>query len=137
MRVRETIEATRPQAEVYATLAQPERRAAGSGWSSVSRSGDAYTGVLHASAGPVAVDFDCRFEVVEAQPPERLRLRGVGSSPRLGFTFDVAVAVSAADGGSRVVVDGDVDASGTLAGLGQRRLGEQARRLLTAFVEGA
>lgn len=137
MQVHETIEATRPPAEVYATLAQPERRADASGWSGLSRSGDRYTGVLHASAGAIAVDFDCRFEVVEAEPEERVRLRGVGSSPRVGFTFDVVLAVDAADGGSRVVVDGEVDVSGTLAGLGQRRLGEQARRLLTAYVEAA
>lgn len=134
MHVRETVEAARPAAEVYAVLAQPERRGDSAGWSGVSRSGDGYEGVLHAAAGSISVDFACRFQVVEEEPDRAVRLRGIGTSPRLGFTFDVRLGVEATDAGSKVALDGDVAVSGTLAGLGQRRLAEQARRLLTAYV---
>jgi carbon monoxide dehydrogenase subunit G len=134
MQVRQTVEAARPPAEVYARLAQPEQRGADAGWSGVSRSGDECQGVLHAAAGPIAIDFDCRFQLVEIEPDKAVRLRGIGTSPRLGFTFDVRLGVEATDAGSRVAVDGDVAVSGPLAGLGQRRLTEQARRVLTAYI---
>jgi carbon monoxide dehydrogenase subunit G len=137
MRIRETMAAGRPPAEIYAALAEPDRRGDAAGWSSLSRSGNEYTGVLHASAGAIALDFDCRFEVVETDPEERVRLRGVGTSPRLGFTFDALLEVQAADAGSRVAVDADIAVSGALAGLGQRRLAEQARKLLAAYIEAA
>jgi hypothetical protein len=42
--------------------------------------------------------------------------------------------VRPAAGGSDVAVEADVAVSGPLAGLGQRRVGEQVRRLLAAYV---
>ena len=134
IRVRETIATARPPEEVYALLAHPERRDEHESWSGLARSGDAYNGVLHVAAGPITVDLDCRFEVAESEGENAVRLRGTGTSPRVAFTFEAQLAVEAADAGSRVAVDGNVAVSGPLAGLGQRRLAEQARRLLTAYV---
>lgn len=134
MRVRETVEVARPPGDVYELLAEPERRPAGGAWRDITREGDAYRGTLHASAGAVALDFECHFEVAEEQQGERVRLRGRGLSPRLAFTVDGRISVRESDGGSAVDLDVDVLPAGTLAGLGQRRLGEQARRLVRAFV---
>jgi len=136
MRVRETIQVPRPAPEVYGLLAEPERRPPGTAWSEVVRDGDAYRGTLHASAGAVRLDFDCRFELVDRREGESVRLRGMGVSQRLGFTFDGRLAVKESDGGSAVEVDVDVLPGGALAGLGQRRLREQARRLVADFVAG-
>ena len=137
MRVTETVHVPRPADEVYAALAAPERRGAGAGWSAVTRSDGAYTGTLQAAMGPIRIEFDCRFELAEEAPGESLRLRGTGTSPRMGFAFDARLAVrGGSNGGSAVDVDADVSVSGPLAGMGQRRLGEQARRLLAAYVAG-
>jgi carbon monoxide dehydrogenase subunit G len=134
VRVRETIDVARPAGEVYALLAEPERRPTGRAWRQIAREGDGYRGRLLASTGGIALDFDCRLELLERREGEGVRLRGVGVSPRLAFVFDGRVAVRESDGGSTVDVDVEVLPSGTLAGLGQRRLREQARQLVTDFV---
>jgi carbon monoxide dehydrogenase subunit G len=134
MRVRETIDVARPAGEVYALLADPERRPAGRAWRQIAREGDGYRGRLLASTGAIALDFDCRLELLERREGEGVRLRGVGVSPRLAFSFDGSLAVSESDSGSRVDVDVEVLPTGTFAGLGQRRLGEQARLLIADFV---
>ena len=136
MRVRETVEVRRPAAEVYELLAAPERRPAGSHWSALTSSGERYEGRLRASMGPIAIDFDCRFELVERVPGERVRLRGTGVAPRACFTVDARFDVTGSDGNSRVDVDADVSVSGPIVGMGQRRIGEQARRLVAEFVRG-
>ena len=134
MRLRETIEVARPAGDVYALLAEPERRPAGIAWRELTREGDGYRASVHAAAGAIELEFDCLFELVERREGESVRLRGVGTSPRLAFTFEGLLAVAERDGGATVDVDVDVRSSGTLAGLGQRRLREQTRRLVTDFV---
>ena len=134
MRVRETVEVARLAGDVYALLSEPERRPAGNAWRDVTREGDAYRGTLHASAGAIELDFDCRLEVIEEREGESVRLRGTGLSPRLAFTVDGRLAVRESDSGSVVDIDVEVLPAGPLAGLGQRRLGEQARRLIADFV---
>ena len=134
MRVAETVEVGRPVEDVLALLREPERSPSGEGWRDVRRDGDGYRATLESRAGPIRVDFDCRFSVAETAPAERVRVEGLGVSPRLGFTFAAEFAVRASDGGSRVEVEAEVCPSGTLAGLGQRELGHQARRLLVSFL---
>ena len=63
-----------------------------------------------------------------------MRIRGQGVSPRLAFTIDARFTLRGLDSATEVEVELDVDAAGELAGLGQRRLGEQARRLVAAYV---
>jgi carbon monoxide dehydrogenase subunit G len=136
VRLRETIEVARPAGDVYALLAEPERRPGGAAWRDLTREDDGYHATLHAAAGAIELDFDCRFELVERREGESVRLRGSGVSPRLAFTFEGLLAVAERDGGAGATVDVDVDLrpSGTLAGLGQRRLREQARGLVADFV---
>jgi carbon monoxide dehydrogenase subunit G len=133
MRLRETHEVARPPGDVYGLLVEPERRPAGGAWRGVTREGDGYRGTLHASMGAIELDFDCRLQLLE-QDGESVRFRGSGVSPRLAFTMDGRLTVRQSDGGSAVDVDVEVLPAGALAGLGQRRLREQARRLIAGFV---
>jgi carbon monoxide dehydrogenase subunit G len=132
--MRETVEVARPPGDVYELLVRPDRRPMGGAWRDVARHGDAYRGTLHASAGAIEVDFDCSLDVVEEQQGESVRVRGTGLSPRLAFTVDGRMTVRRSDGGSAVDVDVEVLPAGSLAGLGQRRLREQARKLIAAFL---
>ncbi len=134
MRIRESVDVASARSEVYALLSEPERRPAGGAWRELARDGNGYRGRLLASAGDIELDFDCRFQLLERQAGESVRLRGVGVSPRLAFTFEGSLAVTERDGGSTVDVDVEVLPAGTLAGLGQRRLREEARRLVADFV---
>ena len=129
MKVRETVALRRPREEVYRALVHPDRRE-GDGWSALGPDGDGYTATLHAQSGLVAVDFDCRFRVEELEPGSRVLIQGVGVAPRMGFTARAELVLGESD----VRIDADVAVSGTLAGLGQRELGHQARRLLASYV---
>jgi carbon monoxide dehydrogenase subunit G len=135
--VRETVDVARSPEEVYRSLTEPERGPAGAAWRDVVRDDDGYRATLQATAGPIDVEFDCRFELVERSEGERVRIRGTGLSPRLAFAFDAQLSVRAAGDGSVVDLDAEVLPAGSLAGMGQRRLGEQARRLVADFVGGA
>ena len=132
MKVRESIEVARPPDDVYATLTDPTRRGTEGAWRDVAREDGIYRAKLRV-ARPIDVDFDCRFEL-EEQADRRVLLRGVGTSPRLGFTFEGSFSVRANDGASTVVVEVDVLPAGSLAGLGQRRLREEARHLIADYI---
>ena len=132
MRLRETIEVARPPADVYAALAEPERRGDGRAWREIGQDDGAYRAKLHLS-GSIDLDFDCRFEL-EEQPPQAVVVRGVGTSPRLGFTFVGSLSVRGSGDTSAVEADIEVLPAGPLAGLGQRRVRDQARGLIAEFV---
>ena len=133
MRLRESIDVARPPDEVYAALAKPERHGVEGAWRDLAREDGVYRGKLHLP-GPVDLDFDCRFEL-EEQKGRRVQLRGVGTSPRLGFTFQGSLSVRPSGETSTVDADIELLPAGTLAGLGQRRVREEARRLLADFVD--
>ena len=137
MRVRESVEVSRSAAEVYGLLTEPERATTRAAWRDVLREDDGYRATLEASAGAIDVELDCRFELLERSEGESVRIRGTGLSPRLAFAFDARLSVRDSDGGSVVDVDAEVLPAGPLAGMGQRRLREQARRLVADFVGGS
>lgn len=133
MRVRETVEVGRPADDVYATLAEPECRSGEGPWRDLERDDGAYSAKLHVP-GLVDIDFDCRFELEVDEGDRRVRVRGMGTSPRLGFTFEGSLSVRGDAGTSTVETDVEVLPGGALAGLGQRRIREQARRLIAEFI---
>ena len=134
MRIQETIQLGRAPDDVYTGFTTPGSGPPESAWRDVSREGDTYRGMVRASAGAIELDFDCRFDVVEEHESRSIRLHGIGVSPRLAFTLDGRLAVRESESGSAVEVDVEVLPSGTVAGLGQRRLGEQVRRLVADFI---
>jgi carbon monoxide dehydrogenase subunit G len=111
-----------------AVVAADLERVRPAGWTDLRRSNGGYEGRLRASAGPISIDFDCRLEVVDEAGA--LRVRGLGVAPGMGFTVDARVASAGTDA---FAIDADVLVSGALAGLGQRRLHEQARRIVRTF----
>ena len=127
MRCRELVQVSGAGAAKAASATDLER-VRPAGWSDLRRSNGGYAGTLRASAGPIAIDFDCRLEL--GDEAGALRVRGFGVAPGMGFTVDGRFAPAGADA---LEIDADVLVSGTLAGLGQRSLDEQARRILRAF----
>jgi carbon monoxide dehydrogenase subunit G len=135
MKVTETVRVAKTPEETYALLTQPERRGGGEGWRVVERSDDGFAATLDVTAGATVVTFDCRFTLHETQPGSRIRVQGMGVSPRAGFTFVSDFEVQGSDGASTVDVKADVAFSGPLAGLGQRVLHQRAHRFLTAYFD--
>jgi carbon monoxide dehydrogenase subunit G len=132
VKLRESIDVARSADDVYATLKDPVRRGGEGAWRELAREDGGYRAKLHL-AGPIDLDVDCRFEL-EEQGDQRLLLRGLGTSPRLGFTFEGTLSARGNGRGSTVDVDVEVLPAGSLAGLGQRRVREEARRLIADFV---
>ena len=132
MKLVESFAVERPPAEVLERLAAPERPAREGLWGAVEPLDGGYRASLRAGAGAVEIDLDCRFTV--ERRGEEVRVAGDAVSPRLAVVFDARFSVRPAAGGSAVAVEADLAVSGPLAGLGQRRVGEQARRLLAAYV---
>jgi carbon monoxide dehydrogenase subunit G len=132
VRVRESIEVARPADEVYEVLRAPERRGDEGPWRELAHDGGTYTARLHLP-GLADLDFDCRFEL-EEQTDQAVGIRGMGTSPRLGFTFQGSLSVRGSGETSSVDADVEVLPAGSLAGLGQRRIREEARRLIAEFV---
>jgi carbon monoxide dehydrogenase subunit G len=83
---------------------------------------------LELRAGPITIPFRCDFTTSDSG--SGVRVHGVGVSPGAGFTLDVELQPS----GDALNVEGDVHVSGTLAGLGQREVGLQVRRLLSQYL---
>ena len=78
---------------------------------------------LAVSSGPIALTFHCSIQT----PPGRIRVHG--TAPGAAFVLDAATTRS--DGETHI--DGELQVCGTLAGLGQRELALQARRLVSAL----
>jgi carbon monoxide dehydrogenase subunit G len=132
VRLRESVEVARPPDEVYAVLTAPEQRETGGAWRELARDEGGYRAKLHLP-GLVDLDFDCRFEL-EEQTGRAVVVRGMGTSSRLGFTFAGNLSVRGSGQTSTVDADVEVLPAGSLAGLGQRRVREEARRLIAEFV---
>jgi carbon monoxide dehydrogenase subunit G len=132
VRVRERIDVARPPDDVYAALKEPQDRGDEGAWRDLAREDGAYRAKLRV-AGPVDVEFDCRFEL-EEEASQRILLRGVGTSPRLSFTFEGSLSIRGSNQASTVDVDVEVLPAGSFTGLGQRRIREEAHRLIADFV---
>jgi carbon monoxide dehydrogenase subunit G len=135
MRVSETIEIPRPPAEVFERMLRPVA-GPGPGWEGVAKGAEAnsYTAIAHVRSGPVRIDLDCAFRVHERVPGSAVSIEGQASSPKLGSTYDITLTVRPEGAGSAVDVDGRVDVSGTLAGLGQRYARHELRRVVAQFL---
>ena len=94
----------------------------------LSRLGDLGERPLELRAGPITIPFRCDFTTADSG--SGIRVHGIGVSPGAGFTLDVELRPA----GDAVRVEGDVLVSGTLAGLGQREVGLQVRRLLGQYL---
>ena len=136
MKITETVRVAKSPEETYTLLTKPERRGSGEGWRAVEHSDDGYAATLDVAVGATVVTFDCRFTLHETQPGSRIRVQGIGVSPRAGFTFVGDFEVQGSDGASSVDVEADVAFSGPLAGLGQRVLHQRVHRFLATYFSG-
>ena len=79
--------------------------------------------------------FEGKVRISDANPPESFRLIVEGSS-KIGFVKgDGLLTLAAADGGTSVKFEGDVQVGGTIANVGQRLVETTARMLIKRFFE--
>jgi hypothetical protein len=79
--------------------------------------------------------FDGNVRIADPQPPDSFRLIVEGSG-KIGFMKgEGRLKFAAADGGTAVSYEGDVQVGGTIAAVGQRMIDATAKLLIKRFFE--
>lgn len=92
--------------------------------------------VVGVKVGSVNPSFDVDVTVVEAQFPERLRMKAVGNANRNAFEGIARMELEeTAEGGTISTWTATAEVSGRIASLGGRALGSVTSRLVDGFYE--
>ena len=96
-----------------------------------------YEAMIDERVGPFRMRFPLQIDVLEADPPRRLKAQASGRDPTLGnslhMTFELVVQK---DGkGSRLAVNADIEIRGTLAAFGQGIIRQKAESTMTRFAD--
>jgi carbon monoxide dehydrogenase subunit G len=126
-----------PPERAYALMQDPAVLARSMpGCESLDRAGDnEYAMKMKMTLASIAGRFDGKVRIADANPPESFRLVVEGSG-RIGFMKgDGLLRFAAAEGGSTVTYEGDVQVGGTIANVGQRLIETTAKMLIKRFFE--
>ena len=96
-----------------------------------------YEALVDERVGPFTMRFPLEIEVLEADPPRRLKAQAAGRDPKLGTALRVTfeLAVDRAGKGSRLVINADITILGTFAALGQGMIQQKAEGTMTRFAD--
>ncbi len=96
-----------------------------------------YEALVDERVGPFTMRFPLEIEVLEADPPRRLKAQASGRDPTLGNSLRVTfeLAVRKAGKGSTLTVDAEIEIRGTLAALGQGLVQQKAEGTMTRFAD--
>lgn len=96
-----------------------------------------YESMVDERVGPFRMRFPLQIEVVEADPPRRLKAQASGRDPTLGNSLQVTfeLTVRRAGKGSRLSIDADIEIRGTLAALGQGMIRQKAEDTMARFAD--
>jgi len=126
-----------PQERAYALLQDPAVLAqCMPGCEALDRIGEnEYAMRMKMTLASISGKFEGKVRISDANPPESFRLIVEGSS-KIGFVKgDGLLTLAAADGGTSVKFEGDVQVGGTIANVGQRLVETTARMLIKRFFE--
>ncbi|MGC9961104.1 MAG: SRPBCC domain-containing protein [Acidimicrobiales bacterium] len=88
------------------------------------------------SIGPMSATFEAKVAVLERVPLELIRFRVTGRSVRgaIGnLRTENTLALTASDGGTRIVLDGEMALAGALGSVGQKVVAKQAAKATAEF----
>ena len=96
---------------------------------------DDYAMRMKVGIASISGRFDGKVRIADQKPPTSFRLI-VDGSGKIGFMKgDGTIALSAADGGSNIQFEGDVQVGGTIANVGQRLLEGTAKMIIKRFFD--
>ena len=137
MKIGGTYRLAMPQDQAYATLQNPDVLArCMPGCEGLEKIGEGeYAMKMKMALAAVSGRFEGKVRIADAEPPTRFRLM-VDGSGKIGFMKgDGLLTLSAVDGGTEVVYDGDVQVGGTIAAVGQRLIDTTAKMLIKRFFD--
>jgi len=126
-----------PPEESYAKLQDPELLAKTiPGCESLEKIGDdEYRMKMKMALAAVSGAFEGKIRIADRNPPESFRLLVEGSG-KIGFVKgEGLLKFSAAEGGTEVTYDGDVQVGGTIAAVGQRLVDATSKTMIRKFFE--
>ena len=96
-----------------------------------------YEASIDERVGPFTMRFPLQIEVLEADPPRRLKAQASGRDPTLGNSLRVTfeLTVQKAGKGSTLAVNAEIEIRGTLAALGQGLVQQKAEGTMTRFAD--
>jgi len=96
-----------------------------------------YEALLDERVGPFTMRVPLEIEVLEADPPRRLKAQASGRDPTLGNSLQVTfeLTVNRAGTGSRLLINADITILGTLVALGQGLIQQKAEGTMTRFAD--
>jgi carbon monoxide dehydrogenase subunit G len=96
-----------------------------------------YEASIDERVGPFTMRFPLQIEVLEADPPLRLKAQASGRDPTLGTALQVTfeLTVRKAGKGSKLAIDTEIEIRGPLAGLGQGLVRQKAEGTMTRFAD--
>jgi carbon monoxide dehydrogenase subunit G len=96
-----------------------------------------YEALIDERVGPFTMRFPLQIEVLEADPPRRLKAQASGRDPTLGNSLHVTfeLMVQRAGKGSRLAVNADVQIRGPHPALGPGLIQQKAERAMTRFAD--
>ena len=95
--------------------------------------GDEYRAVMTVGVGPIRGSYDAKIALLDKVPPHSYRLAIEGSGG-IGFVNgEAAITLVEQDGKTIVTVDGDSQAGGSIALVGQRLMGSVAQSMMNQF----
>jgi hypothetical protein len=92
-----------------------------------------FRAVMKVGVGPVKGTFEGKVRLSDLEPPDRYRMAMEGSGGPGFVRGEAAMALSDAEGGTRVTYSADVQVGGLIASVGQRMLGGVSRMMLDQF----
>jgi carbon monoxide dehydrogenase subunit G len=96
---------------------------------------DEYAMKMKMGIASVSGRFDGKVRIADQKPPVSFRLLVEGSG-KIGFMKgEGTIALSAAEGGSKVEFEGDVQVGGAIANVGQRLIETTAKMIIKRFFD--
>lgn len=97
-----------------------------------------YEAIIAERIGPFKVTFPLQIEVLEADPPRRLRAAGTGTDNALGTNLKMVMDLQLAEpgpSGTTLALHMDITVLGKLAALGHSMITRKAAEVTTRFAE--
>jgi len=96
---------------------------------------DRFLAITRVGVGPIKADFKFRIEILDKEPPTRVKLRADGSGSGSRVNLNIAIEIKQIADGSLVAYNTDAKMGGLIASLGQRVITETAGKTVASIFD--
>ena len=96
---------------------------------------DRFFAVVRVGVGMIRADFKLRIEILEKNPMDSVKLRGVGTGSGSSVQVHLTIELKETLEGTELLYSSDVTIGGIIASLGQRVIRETAEKTVASVFE--